>query len=156
MCRRLEVYLIRSDSSLTYSPIPRKLLYRFTMDSSNLGPGVLAVSWVFGALAIIIVGTRYYVRLRIVERFTIDDWLIALVLVNSHFQYIIPSTLLTDFRFLIIHEISNSLNRFSPSSPASSTPSLSTTASEVLSIPSPKTRSQTQRNGCISEISFQR
>ncbi|PQE26949.1 integral membrane protein [Rutstroemia sp. NJR-2017a BVV2] len=56
------------------------------MDSSNLGPGVLAVSWVFGALAIIIVGTRYYVRLRIVERFTIDDWLIALVLILALFN----------------------------------------------------------------------
>ncbi|PQE27620.1 integral membrane protein [Rutstroemia sp. NJR-2017a BBW] len=56
------------------------------MDSSNLGPSVLAVSWVFGALAIIVVGTRYYVRLRIVERFTIDDWLIALVLILALFN----------------------------------------------------------------------
>ncbi|KAM3069128.1 hypothetical protein ACMFMG_010653 [Clarireedia jacksonii] len=56
------------------------------MDSSNLGPAVVAVSWVFGALAIIVVGTRYYVRLRIVGRFTIDDWLIALVLILALFN----------------------------------------------------------------------
>jgi uncharacterized protein YybS (DUF2232 family) len=42
----------------------------------NLGPTVLVIAWVFIVIATIVVGTRYYVRLRIVRKFTIDDGII--------------------------------------------------------------------------------
>ncbi|EFE36146.1 uncharacterized protein ARB_05084 [Trichophyton benhamiae CBS 112371] len=41
-----------------------------------LGTTVLVVAWVFAGLASIVVGTRYYVRWRIIGKFTIDDALI--------------------------------------------------------------------------------
>jgi hypothetical protein len=50
----------------------------------NLGPTALVIAWVFLVFAIVVVVTRYYVRLRIVRRFGMDDWLILLTTVSQH------------------------------------------------------------------------
>ncbi|KAI1396280.1 hypothetical protein F4819DRAFT_500361 [Hypoxylon fuscum] len=50
------------------------------MISNNLGPTVVAISWVFAALSAVLVLARFYVRLRIVRRFTIDDCIVAVTL----------------------------------------------------------------------------
>lgn len=50
---------------------------------NNLGPAVVIVAWIFSAIAIAVVFTRYYIRLKIVRKTTIDDWLILLTLVSS-------------------------------------------------------------------------
>ncbi|KAI1138228.1 hypothetical protein F5Y05DRAFT_385542 [Hypoxylon sp. FL0543] len=51
------------------------------MASDNLGPTVVVVSWVFAALAMLVVFGRFYVRLRIVRKFTVDDYIVAITLV---------------------------------------------------------------------------
>ncbi|KAL3481359.1 hypothetical protein BJX99DRAFT_271289 [Aspergillus californicus] len=48
--------------------------------SGRLGTTALVVSWVFAGLATTVVATRYYVRLKMIRRFTIDDALIFLAL----------------------------------------------------------------------------
>ncbi|KAH7123585.1 integral membrane protein [Dendryphion nanum] len=57
--------------------------------SDDLGPTLVAVCWVFAALAFVVIAVRCFVRLRIVQRFNIDDWFIlltyALALGNSAF-----------------------------------------------------------------------
>lgn len=50
--------------------------------SNNLGPAVVAVAWTFACLAILVVGARLYVRLRIVRSLTIDDCIILFTLVG--------------------------------------------------------------------------
>ena len=52
-----------------------------TVASENLGPTLIIVAWVFAAIAISIIAVRCYVRLRITNRFQIDDWLILFTLV---------------------------------------------------------------------------
>ncbi|KAI0205106.1 integral membrane protein [Astrocystis sublimbata] len=51
------------------------------MQADNLGPAVLSVAWVFGVLSILVVGARFYVRLRILHRLTVDDYVIVLALI---------------------------------------------------------------------------
>ncbi|KAM0814059.1 putative Integral membrane protein [Seiridium cardinale] len=51
------------------------------MDESatkSLGPAVLGIAWVFAALAIAVVGARFYVRLGIIRRLTVDDYIIVI------------------------------------------------------------------------------
>lgn len=47
-----------------------------------LGTTVLALAWLLAAVAIGIVGTRFYVRWRIVGKYTVDDGLILIALVS--------------------------------------------------------------------------
>lgn len=47
-----------------------------------LGTTVLTVAWVFAGLAAIVVVARYYARLKIMRRFTIDDFLILITFVS--------------------------------------------------------------------------
>lgn len=47
-----------------------------------LGTTVLVLAWFLAAVAIGIVGTRLYVRWRIVGKYTIDDGLILIALVS--------------------------------------------------------------------------
>ncbi|PYI32667.1 hypothetical protein BP00DRAFT_471895 [Aspergillus indologenus CBS 114.80] len=47
----------------------------------SLGNIVLILAWLFAGIAIIVVAIRYYVRLQIVKRYTLDD---ALILVALH------------------------------------------------------------------------
>lgn len=51
-------------------------------DADNLGPAVLAVAWSFAVLAAAVVGARIYVRLQVVRRLRIDDYIILLTLVS--------------------------------------------------------------------------
>lgn len=53
------------------------------MDQDNLGPTLLIICWVFAALAITVVSVRYYVRMKVTRKTTIDDWIILLTLVSS-------------------------------------------------------------------------
>lgn len=47
-----------------------------------LGTTVLVLAWFLAAVAIGIVGTRLYVRWRIVGKYTVDDGLILIALVS--------------------------------------------------------------------------
>lgn len=51
-------------------------------DPEYLGTTVLVFAWFLAAVAIGIVGTRLYVRWRIVEKYTVDDGLILIALVS--------------------------------------------------------------------------
>jgi hypothetical protein len=48
----------------------------------NLGRTLDIIAWLFAAIAIIIVSVRCYVRLKVIRRVGIDDWLILLTLVS--------------------------------------------------------------------------
>lgn len=50
---------------------------------NSLGAAVVAVAWVFGALAIFVVATRFYVRMRIVRKLFKDDYIILITLVST-------------------------------------------------------------------------
>lgn len=50
--------------------------------NENLGPALELISWLFAAIAIIVVSFRYYVRTKITRIAGIDDWLILLTLVS--------------------------------------------------------------------------
>lgn len=50
---------------------------------NTLGAAVIAVAWVFGALAIIVVASRFYVRMRIVRRLFTDDYIIVITFVSE-------------------------------------------------------------------------
>lgn len=50
--------------------------------AQDLGPTLLAIAWVFASVSIIVVAVRYYVRLRIIHRFDIADWIILFTLVS--------------------------------------------------------------------------
>jgi hypothetical protein len=51
-------------------------------NSHNLGTAVLVIAWAFAGLGVTVVSTRYYARLKILKRFTIDDALIFVTLVS--------------------------------------------------------------------------
>jgi hypothetical protein len=46
------------------------------LSSDSLGSTLVAVAWVFAVISFVVIAIRAYVRLRIVNRFQIDDWLI--------------------------------------------------------------------------------
>ncbi len=48
----------------------------------NLGPAVLITAWVMPALALTVVLARYYTRLKITRKITVDDGLIVLTFVS--------------------------------------------------------------------------
>ncbi|KAF3767312.1 hypothetical protein M406DRAFT_252473 [Cryphonectria parasitica EP155] len=48
--------------------------------SQNLGPALVAVAWVFSFIAIVIVTARFYVRRNIIQRLSLDDWIILFTL----------------------------------------------------------------------------
>lgn len=61
----------------------------------NLGIALIIVAWVFAAIAIVIVATRYYVRMRIVRKIHVDDWLILITLASpASKQYIVSTDML--------------------------------------------------------------
>lgn len=89
----------------------------------NLGPALLAVAWVFAAIAFVVVASRYYVRLRIVQehRLRVDDWLIlityVLAICNScfctisvhyglgrHVQFLEPQQVLFAIKYVYLCE----------------------------------------------------
>ncbi|KAI0860849.1 integral membrane protein [Xylaria cubensis] len=51
------------------------------MAVENLGPAVISIAWVFGALSVGVVGARFYVRLRILNKLTVDDYVIVIALI---------------------------------------------------------------------------
>ncbi|KAI0152044.1 hypothetical protein F4776DRAFT_599985 [Hypoxylon sp. NC0597] len=51
--------------------------------SDDLGPAVLGVAWTFAGISILIVALRFYVRLGIVKKLTLDDYVIILTLIFS-------------------------------------------------------------------------
>ncbi|KAI1414889.1 hypothetical protein F5Y13DRAFT_187577 [Hypoxylon sp. FL1857] len=59
------------------------------MSLENLGPSVVIIAWLFAGLSAVVVFGRFYVRLRILRRFTVDDCIVAitflLAIVNSVF-----------------------------------------------------------------------
>lgn len=50
--------------------------------TDDLGPAVLSVAWVFAGISILIVAARFYVRIWIVRKLGIDDYIILLTLVS--------------------------------------------------------------------------
>ncbi len=54
------------------------------LSRQNLGPTLDIISWLFAAVATIVVFTRYYVRLRVKRSTGIDDWIILLTLVRPY------------------------------------------------------------------------
>lgn len=48
--------------------------------TDDLGPAVLSVAWVFAGISILIVAARFYVRIWIVRKLGIDDYIILLTL----------------------------------------------------------------------------
>lgn len=73
---------IKLSTSPTDRSIPRVAALLFAMVANDLGPAVVAVAWTFAALATLVVGTRIYVRLRILKTLRIDDYVILLTLVS--------------------------------------------------------------------------
>ncbi|KAF2438305.1 hypothetical protein P171DRAFT_504428 [Karstenula rhodostoma CBS 690.94] len=51
------------------------------LSKDNLGPDLLVVAWVFASISLIVVIMRTYVRVHILRRFNIDDWLIYLTFI---------------------------------------------------------------------------
>jgi hypothetical protein len=51
--------------------------------AENKGPVLLTIAWVFATIAIVVVASRLYVRLRLINRFRVDDWLITATFVSS-------------------------------------------------------------------------
>lgn len=54
-----------------------------SISPSSLGVAVIAVAWVLAVLATVIVAIRFYVRLGIVKRLFIDDYIILITLVST-------------------------------------------------------------------------
>lgn len=52
------------------------------MAEANLKSGVLSVAWIFFGISFAIVFARLYIRVRIVKRTTIDDYIVLLTLVS--------------------------------------------------------------------------
>ncbi|KAI0096316.1 hypothetical protein F4776DRAFT_651703 [Hypoxylon sp. NC0597] len=48
------------------------------MAVKNLGPSVVAIAWTFALLSTAVVSGRFYVRLRILRRLTVDDCIVAI------------------------------------------------------------------------------
>jgi hypothetical protein len=61
--------------------------------SENLGPALVAIAWVFAAFSAIVIAFRIYVRLKITNRFQIDDWLILFTFVGV---YPVPFSMVAD------------------------------------------------------------
>jgi hypothetical protein len=55
-----------------------------SLSSENLGPALLAVAWAFAAFSAIVIAFRIYVRLKIMKRFQLDDWLILFTFVSVY------------------------------------------------------------------------
>lgn len=53
------------------------------LSRDNLGPALLIVSWVFASISLVVILMRTYVRVHILQRFNIDDWLIYLTFVSK-------------------------------------------------------------------------
>ena len=53
------------------------------VDPVTRGPGLTIVNGIFITLVLIVVGLRYYTRLRITKSFGLDDWVIGFSLVGS-------------------------------------------------------------------------
>ena len=53
------------------------------VDPVTRGPGLTIVNAIFITLVIVVVGLRYYTRLRITKSFGLDDWVIGFSLVRS-------------------------------------------------------------------------
>jgi uncharacterized membrane protein len=49
----------------------------------NLGPTLIAIAWAFAVFSAVVIAFRCYVRLKIVNRFQIDDWLILFTFVGA-------------------------------------------------------------------------
>jgi hypothetical protein len=47
----------------------------------DLGPAVVSVTWIFALFALAIISARFYVRLSIIKRLTVDDYVILITLV---------------------------------------------------------------------------
>ncbi|KAI1417112.1 hypothetical protein F5Y13DRAFT_204453 [Hypoxylon sp. FL1857] len=54
-----------------------------SIDAGDLGPAVLGVAWTFASVSILIVSLRFYVRLSIVRKLTLDDYVIIVTLIFS-------------------------------------------------------------------------
>lgn len=50
---------------------------------STLGAAVVAVAWVFGIFAVVVVAARFYARMRIVRKLFVDDYIILITLVST-------------------------------------------------------------------------
>lgn len=63
------------------------LLYLYTMAAAQapntLGAAVVAMAWVSGVFAIVVVAARFYVRMRIVRKLFRDDYIILITLVST-------------------------------------------------------------------------
>lgn len=53
------------------------------VDPVTRGPGLTVVNIIFIILVFVVVGLRYYTRLRITRSFGLEDWVIGISLVNS-------------------------------------------------------------------------
>ena len=53
------------------------------VDPVTRGPALTIVNVIFITLVFVVVGLRYYTRLRITKSFGLDDWVIGVSLVNS-------------------------------------------------------------------------
>lgn len=51
--------------------------------SNARGAALLGVAWTCAGLAVAVVVTRFYVRLRIIDNLRVNDWLILLTLVRN-------------------------------------------------------------------------
>ncbi len=66
----------------------------------NRGPELLAITWTFTALALIVVIVKIYTRFKIVHETGLDDFLIFVSTVRSYAVYESVIGLLMDFAFL--------------------------------------------------------
>jgi len=59
----------------------------------NRGPELLGVNWFFAISALLAVLTRCYVRIGIVKKFGLDDWMMAAATVcgGSHRLFLFPT-----------------------------------------------------------------
>lgn len=79
-----------------------------TPDNLGRGPLIMGLTWSFAVLATIAVGLRFYIRIELNNRPSLDDWLIAVALVSynrlfSHITYLCHAeTFITIFRSSIL------------------------------------------------------
>lgn len=77
-----------ADSNDTHSPGMPMFPDPVNPDDPGRGPMVMGVIWTFGALALIVVAVRLWVRMAVMKALVVEDWLMVAAVVSFSVQYI--------------------------------------------------------------------
>jgi hypothetical protein len=80
-----------ADSNDTQSPGMPMFPDPVNPDDLGRGPMVVGLFWTFGALALIVVAVRIWVRLTIMRVLVVEDWLMLAAVLGFSLQNIIPA-----------------------------------------------------------------